>query len=344
MGKFIYKNPITQGRDMSLRDCHIIKVGKTYYMTGTCQPIWEGPNPGIKLYSSNDLLNWKFEKFLIKRDDLPENIWCKDRFWAPEIHCKNNKYYLSFNCRNDIKGIKEGVNHNCGLAVADDILGPYKILTYDTPLGKGFKNDVSLFTDDDGKSYAYCSGAGIWQAPIDIEKGKLLWDDFKMVFSPRDSGNPDWMLDGIEGPFVVKRDNNYYMFISGWTRGYEIGYATAKNPLGPWELYKGNPIFGTRNREFRDEQLKSSGLDYLIFEDTKDPYCEVGHNSIFTGPDGKDWLCCHYFLIGKKKIINTKNNVEYEDTFPQLGFEPIEIKDGIIKISGPTWTEQIVEW
>ena len=35
------------------------------------------------------------------------------------------------------------------------------------------------------------------------------------------------MTEGIEGPFVIKKDGIYYMFFSTWTRGYEVG--TLKN-------------------------------------------------------------------------------------------------------------------
>lgn len=37
-------------------------------------------NPGIKIYSSDDLLNWKFEKLLIDRSKLDTTVWYLDRF------------------------------------------------------------------------------------------------------------------------------------------------------------------------------------------------------------------------------------------------------------------------
>ena len=43
----------------------------------------------------------------------------------------------------------------------------------------------------------------------------------------REPDYPDWMTEGIEGPFVIKKDGIYYMFFSTWTRGYEVG--TLKN-------------------------------------------------------------------------------------------------------------------
>ena len=339
MKTFTYKNPIFSEAIKSMRDGQITLEAGRYYLTGTSPPYWgEAPTPGVKIYSSDDLLKWKYEKLLIDRNDLDENVWYRDYFWAPEIHVKADKYYLTFNCRNS-QYDPQGSQHNCGLAVADEILGPYTVLTHDAPLGKEFKNDISLFTDDDGHSYAYCSGRGVWQSRIDLENGRLI-GDFEKIIDKTDDG--DWQLGGVEGPCVIKRQGVYYLFYSAWTRGYEIGYATAEHPLGPWRLYEGNPIFGTRCREFREEQMQFEGTSHLQFEDTPDPYVEVGHNSIFPGPDGRDWIVCHYWLKGKKPIKNPPLPMQYEDTSPQLGFDPIDIVDGKVIAHGPTFTEQTV--
>jgi len=47
------------------------------------------------MWRSDDLLNWTFHKMLIGRRDVPERAWYRDRFWAPEIHQKNGKFYLT---------------------------------------------------------------------------------------------------------------------------------------------------------------------------------------------------------------------------------------------------------
>ena len=102
-------------------------------------------------------------------------------------------------------------------------------------------------------------------------------------------------------------------------------------------------MFGTRKRRHRETQMHEGGYHHLKFDDTPDPYVEVGHNGIFEGPDGKPWLCCHYFLEGKQRIPNSPQP-EYFDTAPQLGFEPLCFADGKYSVHGPTWTEQIVNF
>jgi beta-xylosidase len=234
-------------------------------------------------------------------------------------------------------------DHRIWLFVADEITGPWRLVTK-RGLGQGFKNDASLFTDDDGRTYIYCSGGGLWQSEIDLEKGALIGgDDLQKIRGPRDAGNPEWMTGGIEGPFVIKRHGACWMFFSAWTRGYEIGVMRASSPLGPWELTPESPIFGTRKRRYREKQMQQGGCSHIQFSDTADPYVEVGHNAVFEGPDGNDWLCCHYYLEGRD-IISTDPTVQYADSQEQLGIEPLHFRDGRWEISGPTWTEQIVEW
>ena len=311
---FRYKNPIYSPAIDAIRDSHITEVDGTYYLTGTSPPFWKGPNPGVKLYSSPDLLNWKFERFLIDRTRLDPGVWYYDRLWAPEIHRTDNRFWLTFNCRNETAEIP--FPHSVGLAVADNITGPYEILTHDKPLIER-TNDATLFTDDDGETYIYTSGITGWE--VDLEDCRLI--DGPFICFLKDSGC--WDGIGIEGPFVIERNGVYYMFYSSWTRGYEIGYATATHPKGPWKKCEGNPIFGAQNRK------TCAGYGGKFTGNPPGcPYAAVGHNAIFTGPDGRDWLVCHYQETDKPE---------------SLGFDPIWIEDGIVKTIGPTWTEQTIE-
>ncbi len=318
MGRiFRYKNPIYSEAIDAIRDCQIVEDGGRYYLLGTCPPFFphynpqEGPNPGVKIYSSPDLLNWQFERFLIQREDVPEDGWYRNHFWAPEIHPRNGRFYLTFNCRN----METGFPHSCGIAVAEQILGPYTVLTHDEPLTQG--NDLTIFTDDDGRSYVYRSG--IYGQEIDLASCTLLGKPVR-CFAPEEG---KWDAIGIEGPYVIKREGAYYLFYSSWTRGYEIGYATASSPLGPWTKWEGNPFFGAQD----PKACEKNGMPYTGNPDS--PLTRVGHNAIFTGPDGRDWLTCHYQEKGGRE---------------SLGFDPIWIEDGQVRSNGPTCTEQVVEW
>ena len=86
---------------ITIRDPMIVVVGDTYYLTGTQPPYWEGINEGVHLWSSKDLIHFTDHGLILKREDMPENMWCRERFWAPELFDgKDGWFYLTFNCRN----------------------------------------------------------------------------------------------------------------------------------------------------------------------------------------------------------------------------------------------------
>lgn len=338
--EFKYTNPITQDSAISMRDHFIIKVGSKWYCTGSSNPVWTGPNPGVRLLISDDLLHWRHLSWLIDASKLPPNCPYNGRFWAPEIHFIKNKYYLTINSgqvtAEDPKGEK---NHSIWLFTSDSVTGPYKLVN--GPLTP-HNNDATLFEDEDGQTYVYASGGGLFQARIDLNTGKLLTPMQKFL-DKKQSGWPEWIVGGMEGPFVIKKEGSYFMFFSTWTRGYEVGLLKSKSPLGPWELASPEPIFGTRKREHRLKNAISGGYTDLRYQDTEDPYQETGHNALFEGPDGKLWSSCHYFINPKRPYPYSQTFQIWEKT-PQMGIEPVYYKDGRFYINGPTWTEQIVNY
>jgi xylan 1,4-beta-xylosidase len=323
---FCYTNPITRDTSISMRDHCIIKIDKQWYCTGTSNPVWTGPNPGVRLLISDDLIHWKQHSWLIDASKLPPDCPYNGRFWAPEIHFIKNKYWLTVNSGKvtleDPKGMK---THSIWLFVSDKVTGPYQLVN--GPLTPQYNNDATLFEDEDGQTYLYCSGGGLFQAKIDLVNGKLTTPIQKFL-DKKEPGYPDWMVGGIEGPFVIKRDGTYFMFFSTWTRGYEVGLLKSKSPLGPWELASREPIFGTRKKGYRPELASGGGYANLKFQDTQDPYCETGHNALFEGPDGKLWSSCHYLMYEKRPYPYCSELKDWEKT-PQLGIERVYYKDGM---------------
>ena len=84
-----------------------------------------------------------------------------------------------------------------------------------------------------------------------------------------------WELLVNEGPWIVKHDGVYYLIYSGndyRLNGYALGYATADDPLGPFEKYPRNP--------------------FLKMDEDYD-FWGPGHNSVVEGPDGHLWTFYH---------------------------------------------------
>lgn len=337
---FKYTNPITRDAEISMRDHCIIKVGEKWYCTGTSNPIWAGPNPGVRLHESDDLINWKQHSWLIDASKLPLDCPYNGRFWAPEIHYIKGKYWLTVNSGKVTEADSTGMKtHSVWLFSAEVVTGPYKLVN--GPLTPQYNNDATLFEDEDGQVYFYCSGNGLFQAKIDLFTGKLTTPIQKFL-DKKQPGYPEWMVGGIEGPFVLKQNNEYFMFFSTWTHGDEVGLLKSKSPLGPWVLASDEPIFGTRKKGYRPELAKGGDYDHLKFQDSQDPYCETGHNALFKGPDGKLWSSCHYSMYEKRPYPYSQTLEKWEFT-PQMGLEPVHFKDGRFYISGPTWTEQSID-
>ena len=142
---------------ITIRDPMIVVVGDTYYLTGTQPPYWEGINEGVHLWSSKDLIHFTDHGLILKREDMPENMWCRERFWAPELFDgKDGWFYLTFNCRNESEEYKH--DFGVGLARAREITGPYEIITKEGPLTSWESIDGTIFRDDDGKLYLGCTG------------------------------------------------------------------------------------------------------------------------------------------------------------------------------------------
>ena len=348
---FSYQNPIRKGIDpKGLRDCQIFRDGKMWYMTGTAYPHWERQeknsqplNAGVPLYKSTDLTNWQFVKTIVERPAADK--WYHRRFWAPEVQKIAGKYYCTFNCTNPAI---EYFGQYLGYAVADNVEGPYTVITADKPLGNG--NDLTFFEDTDKKVYAFWNRGhefGIGFAQIDLQTGKFLTEptsaiqpgkvDYEYdaagntVKMPGYDGRPipkvikyhTWDAIGIEGAYVIKHEDTYFLFYSSWTRGYEIGYATAPKVTGPWTKHDGEPIYGAQSKGACEKN------GFVWKGNPANPFNQVGHNAIFKGPDGQYWISCH--------------GITNDNESPTLVIDPIAFKDGKVIAKEPSFTVQKIK-
>jgi GH43 family beta-xylosidase len=214
----MYRNPIIKG---TLADPTVIFHQDRYYLYATGD--MEGDN-GYRAYTSADLVRWQRGPAVFQTHQ--RNVWAPD-VWRDPI---SGKFYLYYTA-----------NRTVGVAVANGPLGPF------TNPHKLFDHaiDAHLFRDDDGKLYLYfvqVPGFRITVQPMRTPTEPV--GEPKVVIQPES----DWEKRAghvTEGPWMIKRGGVCYLLYSGSganTPDYAVGYATATNPLGPFQRASHNPI------------------------------------------------------------------------------------------------------
>ena len=241
-----------------------------YYLTATSPPFWPGTgdNCGVRLWASPDLMNWEDCGLMVDASAMADNVWCRHRFWAPEMFIHKGVYYLLFSCQNE--STEEGVTLPLGmfLAKSDNIRGPYTLYSVNEPV-LAFGIDGNLFCDADGKVYLTYAWGGIHMCEFDLEAGKPLTEPKPIVMSGE---GEDWDAHPYtEGNFLVHRNGLYYLWYSNPKTSYEMGIAVTKSLDKPFTKLPGNPIV--------------SGVGT--------PIHYAGHNSCFTLRGGGDAIAFH---------------------------------------------------
>lgn len=182
--------------------------------------------------------------------------------------------------------------------MSDSLLGDYEVITHDEPFLRG--NDLTFFEDKDhNKVYAFNNHSKtIFAVEVDLNNVKPIGEPVPCI-SAGNLEDGDWNGLSIEGAYCIKNEQTYYLFYSAWSRGYEIGYATADHPLGPWTKYMENPIYGAQ----LEAACKKNGLKFT--GDPDSPWRAVGHNQVFDGPDGRRWLCAVATSDGGRCLLNS---------------------------------------
>ena len=246
------KNPIIKGH---FADPDIAYFDGKYYIYPTTDggEDWEGPY--FKVFSSEDLLNWKDEGIIL---DISDVKWCGGvRGWAPAIETKNGKYYFYFSG-----------NKNIGVAVCDTPTGKFadigRPLVAETDY-EGQTIDPDAFVDDDGTAYIYWGNKYLYGARLKESMTEL--DGKAVNITPDTYG---------EAPCIFKRKGVYYFT---WSRDdtrspeYHVRYGKSSSPL---EIPKGSDVILSRyNTE--DKRIKCTG-----------------HHSIVNVPGTDEWYIVYH--------------------------------------------------
>ncbi|KFX89979.1 hypothetical protein V490_06721 [Pseudogymnoascus sp. VKM F-3557] len=191
--------------------------------------------PGVPIYTSKDLVNWRLASHVFARPSqvpqIGDTVSQNGGLWAITIRHHDDKFYAIVSYTPLSPWAVTGF-----LFTTTD---PYDSSAWSDPVVFPLLDiDPSIFWDDDGTTYLHFSG--IHQQTIDLETGALgpasiIWKGFT-EFIP-------------EGPHMYKKDGYYYLMIGegGTELGHHEVIARSRNISGPYESNPLNPILSNQN-------------------------------------------------------------------------------------------------
>ncbi len=204
---------------------------KTSYVPG--EKIW---HDGVRLYSSEDMYNWKDEGTILPVSEDYSNPMHAERI-MDRPHIIYNKRTKQFVMWVKFAGTEEDrwdwMTQYMGIYVSDDICKPFEFVHTIRPLGIE-TGDFDLWVDErDGKGYFIADRVHTEVVIAD------LTDDYLNVTGYYSSHFPHLEPPlAREAPCFFKKDDNYYVISSG-TTGYNPNpteVAVSKLMHGPYEV------------------------------------------------------------------------------------------------------------
>lgn len=306
-------NPILAG---FYPDPSVVKVGSDYFLVNSTFSYF----PGIPVFHSKDLKNWKQIGSVINRASQMNFVGQRMTrgLFAPAISYHNGTYYVT--CTN--------IDHRGNFVVtAKDPAGPWSDAVW-LPQVQGI--DPSLFFDEEKAYIIYNSDAPDYKPlyeghrtirmyefdPVNL---KVVGQEKILVNGGVDiSKKPVW----IEGPHIMKRKDWYYLYAAegGTSVNHSEVVFRSRSPWGPYVPYEYNPILTQRD----------------LPEDRKHPVTSAGHAQFVEGPDGKTYAIFlavrpytgDFYNTGRETFIAP---VEWKDEWPIVNPEQKEIQYSYVR-------------
>jgi len=314
--------------NVTVHDPSVVKSEDTYYVFGS----------HLASAKTADLMRWSQistsaqrgnKLFPNAKDELAEALeWAKtNTFWAPDVIRLNDGRYYFYYCA--CKG--DSPLSALGVAVSDDIEGPYK------DIGIILKSGMTKEKSPDGTAYNANIHPNVVDPDVFFDKDGKLW----MVYGSYSGGifilemNADTglplpgqgygkkLLGGyharIEGPYILYSPHTdyYYLFLSfgglDSNGAYNIRVARSKSPDGPYVDARGMDMtqcMGKPGVLFHDPSIQPYGTkligNYQFLNTPGEPetktvgYLSPGHNSAFYEEQtGKYFIFFHTRFAGR---------------------------------------------
>lgn len=261
-----YQNPVLRG---NYPDPSICRVGDTFYMVNSTMEYL----PGLPLFMSKDLVNWKQVGHCLTRPEQADltGAACSGGIYAPTIRCHEGVFYV----------VTTNVYHGTFVISSTDPANGFSDPVFIDIAGI----DPSLYFEDKRCYIQISRMSCIAQAEVDLKTGKLLSEPQIITYG---CGGRD-----VEGPHIYKIGEYYYLFCAeGGTReGHMETVQRSRNIYGPYEPSPYHPFI--TNRDQKKELIQS-----------------VGHADLIDDPDGNWWIVAlatrtkkHMHHLGRETVL-----------------------------------------
>jgi xylan 1,4-beta-xylosidase len=249
-------------------DPSICCVGDDYYLITSTFAYF----PGIPIFHSRDLVNWRQLGHVIDRPDQLryDGLGVSRGIFAPAISHHQRMFYVVCTM------VDAGGNF---VVTSSDPAGPWS-----DPVWLGFEGiDPSLFFDDDGRAWTINNGApesaplynghrAIWIQEFDPVAKKMIGPRAVLVNGGVDlTQKPVW----IEGPHIYRRGDWYYLCCAegGTSIHHSQVIFRSREVTGPYVPWERNPILTQRT----------------LSGDVPGAVTSTGHADLVIGPDENWW-------------------------------------------------------
>lgn len=252
--------------EYGIGDPYVLRHNGKYYMYPSSSTAEDGVT-GVKVFSSDDLVNWTYEGFALEAEEAAQA-------YAPEVIYYNGWFLMCQSGSQEVDGeVSVGTGHY--IYKSDSPTGPFEPLTDNF----GYRIDGSLWMDDAGEMYfMHCpisgDANGIYISKMDMSTMTPTGEDKKLNAS-LDTG---W----VEGPGLFRRGDILYLTYSGnkvTEDNYRVGYSYLIGS-DPWNIGFTQP----------EDNI-------LILETGPDNFRGLGHNSNVLGPNLDAWYAAYHNLV-----------------------------------------------
>jgi beta-xylosidase len=213
--------------------------------------------PGLPVYASKDLTNWKLASHALSREsqfgEFNLSLAQSDGIWAPTIRYHDGTFYIITIYKDNVRQKSTGLIFNT--------TDPFSNDAWSDPIRYVAETiDPDLFWDDDGNAFVATSGTDL--QTVDVRTGALgerhrIWNGTTGIY--------------LEGPHIYRRDGYYYLLAAEGGSGlnHTVTMARSKNIWGPYHAYGKNPVMTNAH--------------------TSEYFQNIGHADLFHDQNGNWW-------------------------------------------------------